>query len=98
MSGVITVIVISVLLWLTTGSIGLVVPAAVFGLAGALLWPDRLVSHARSHMRKRKLPCLTGCHILEATLEALIARCNVTESTTRWVGVHTLLKRHGTFS
>lgn len=87
-SGVITVIVLSILLWLTTRSLIMAVAAAAFGLAGALFWPNRLVSHARSHMQKRERPCLTGRHILETTPEALMARCDVTESTTRWAGVH----------
>lgn len=87
-SGVITVVALSILLWLTTRSLTMVVSATVFGLAGALLWPNRLVSHARSHMQKRERPCLTGRHILETTPEALLSRCDVTESTTRWTGVH----------
>jgi len=68
---------------LTVGASG-----AVFGLAGTLFWPNRLVSHARSQMRERELPCLTGRHILEATPDALVAKCDVTDSKTRWAGVH----------
>jgi len=66
----------------------MVLCVAIFGLAGALLWPDRLVSHARSHMQRREQPCLTGRHVLEANPEALTAKCSVTESSTKWVGVH----------
>ena len=88
MSGAITAVALSVFLWFTTRSHTIAVAAAVFGLAGALFWPNRLVSHARAHMQKRERPCLTGRHILETTPEALIARCDVTESTTRWAGVH----------
>jgi hypothetical protein len=84
----ITVAVASIIIWLTTRSPTIVLCAAIFGLAGAILWPDRLVSHARSHMQNRERPCLTGRHVLEASPEALTARCNVTESSTKWVGVH----------
>lgn len=87
-SGVVTVVVLSILLWFTMGSLTMVIAAAVFGLAGAVFWPSRLVSRARSHMQERERQCLTGRHILEATPAALTARCNVTESTTRWVGIH----------
>ena len=87
-SGVLAIVILCVLLWLTMRSLGLVVVAGAFGLAGLLLWPNQLVSRARSHMQRRELRCLTGRHILEATPEALIAKCDVTESTTKWAGVH----------
>ena len=86
--GVITVVAFSVLLWLATRSLTMVVATSVCGLAGALFWPDRLVSHARSNMQKRERLCLAGRHVLETTPEALMSRCDVTESTTRWAGVH----------
>ena len=95
-SAVVAVVVLSILLWLTIGSLTMVVTVAVFGLAGALFWPNHLVSHARSHMQERERPCLSGRHILETTPEALMARCDVTESTTRWVGIRHVAetKRH----
>ena len=88
MSGVIMAVALSVLLWFTTRSLTIVVASTVFGIAGAFFWPNRLVSHARAHMQKRELSCLNGRHVLEITPEALMARCDVTESTTRWAGVH----------
>jgi hypothetical protein len=86
-SGVLTIVVVSGLLWLKTSSLGLVLVGAVTAVAWGLFWPRRLVSHVRAHMRKRQLQCLTGLHILEATPEALLAKCDVTESTTRWAGI-----------
>ena len=87
-SGVLSIMIACVILWIMAGSLGSVVVVAVFGFAGLFLWPDRLVSHARSHMRERERPCLSGRHVLEATPDALVAKCDVTESSTRWAGVH----------
>src|SRR5689334_16536356 len=80
-SGVITAVVLAILLGLTTRSLTMVVAVAVCGVAGAVLWPNRLVSLARSRMQNRERSCLTGRHMLETTPEALVASCNVTQST-----------------
>ncbi len=88
LSGLITVVVLSTILWPTTASLVMVGFDAVGSVTGALLWPNRMVPHARSHMQKRERLCLSGRHILEAHADGLVARCNVSESTTRWISVH----------
>jgi hypothetical protein len=86
-SAALTTAVLCALVWLKFG-LSWPVGAAIGGACWALYWPHRLVSHARAHMRSRKRLCLTGRHFAEATPEALITKCEVAESTTKWSGVH----------
>lgn len=60
---------------------------ACVAVAWAWSWPRHLVSHARRHMRERKRACLSGIHAMEATPEALNAKCDITESSVRWTGI-----------
>src|SRR3954451_20098011 len=87
-SGAVAIVITCGVLWLQTESLASLALGALAGVAWILYWPHHLISHARAHMRKRELRCLTGRHLLEATPEALMAKCDVTESAMRWAGVH----------
>jgi hypothetical protein len=66
-------------LWLGIG----VVAAA----AWIWLWPRFLVKSARENAVSKERPCLRGRHTMESSAEGLSARCEVTDSVTRWPGI-----------
>jgi hypothetical protein len=64
-------------------------PAAGVALALAWLWywPRQLVRSVRENAMRQERPCLTGRHVMEALPDGLHARCDITDSLTRWAGV-----------
>lgn len=91
-SGVVFILGASGLLSLKSHAPWMLVAGGCAAVVWALFWPRRLVSHARVHMRERQRACLSGIHAMEATPEALNAKCDITQSSVRWTGVSHIAK------
>lgn len=85
--GLLLIVACSVLMWQRAEGIWWLVIGAFTAFAWGVFWPRHLVSHARAHMSRRQLPCLSGRHVMEPTPAALVAKCDITESSTRWAGI-----------
>ena len=53
-------------------------------------WPRQVVRKARESVVARDLPCLQGRHVLEALPEGLRSHCDISDTTTRWAGIHSI--------
>lgn len=90
--GVLSILAVSALLSLELHAVSFLVTGICAAVGWAVVWPRRLVSNARTHMRGRQRACLTGVHAMETTPEALNAKCDITQSSVKWMGVSHIAK------
>ena len=78
--------------WLRSGSAWWLAAGFAVAVAWGWYWPRQVVANARAGMSNRERPCLRGRHVMEALPAGLVAKCDVTEATIRWVGIHSIAR------
>ena len=66
--------------------------AVCAAIGWVLYWPRQFIANVRKSMAGREKLCLRGLHFMDAFPEGLHAKCDVTESTVRWVGIRNVIQ------
>lgn len=88
--GVIVVLVLTAAVVQVSHSLAYAGLGVAVAILWAVYWPWRLVVNARKHMAAKDRPCLRGRHMMEAVIEGLHAKCEITDSITAWIGIYAI--------
>jgi hypothetical protein len=92
LGGILCVLGAAALLWSRTGSPVWMLAGLPLAAVWAWYWPRRVIANVRSYMARQDRPCLRGRHMMEALPEGLHARCDITNSTVAWIGIHDIIQ------
>jgi hypothetical protein len=67
--------------------------AAIGGVVGWVQYgPRRIIANVRKAMTGRERACLRGLHSLDALPDGLHSKCDISDSTLRWVGIRNVIQ------
>lgn len=92
LNGVLLALVIGIATCMIVKSAAPLLVAAGAAIGWAWNASRQLVARVRTHMASKERACLRGRHILEVLPAGLRSRCDITDSTVAWAGIHDVIE------